>query len=372
MNTLMTRRAFIIFVALATSLPVATAIAQPDADLPDFVLDDGGRAAVIDALLQKLNSVYVFPDVAKKMDGAIRARQARREYDRITSGREFAEILTNHLREVCKDGHLGVEYSVASIPRDSEDKPPPAEEINRFRENGRRRNYEFKKVERLDGGIGLLQLDAFYPGEWISDTAAAAMTFLANSDAIILDLRNNHGFAPTGGTLICSYFFKEETRLSDQFNRSENTTRQYWTYSVVPGASLADKDLYILTSSQTFSAPEAFAYDMQALKRATIVGETTGGGAHGTTTHRLADHFRASIPFSRSINPVTKTDWEGVGVKPDVVVPADQALLTAHLIALKKTLEKHAGDRERADGLKRTITDQELELGKMKENRPSR
>jgi retinol-binding protein 3 len=366
---MMIGRAFTVFVALATSLPLATAIAQPAADIPDFVLDDAGRAAVIDTLLEKLGSVYVFPDVAKNMDSAIRARQAKGEYDRITSGREFAEVLTNHLREVCKDGHIGVEYSAASIPRDSEGRPPTAEEINRFRENGRRRNYEFKKVERLDGGIGLLQLDAFYPGEWIGDTAAAAMTFLANSDAIILDLRKNHGFAPTGGTLICSYFFKEETRLSDQFNRSENTTRQYWTYSVVPGANLADKDLYILTSSQTFSAPEAFAYDMQALKRATIVGETTGGGAHGTTMHRLADHFNASIPFSRSINPVTKTDWEGVGVKPDVVVPADQALLTAHLLALKNTTKRYAGDRKVAEGLERTIADKELELEKLKANR---
>jgi len=133
---------------------------------------------------------------------------------------------------------------------------------------------------------------------------------------------------------------------------------------------LADKDLYILTSGRTFSAPEAFAYDMQALKRATIVGEMTGGGAHGTTMHRLADHFSASIPFSRSINPVTKTDWEGVGVKPDVVVPADQALLTAHLMALKKATKKYAEDRKIADGLERMIAEKELELATLKEKQP--
>jgi retinol-binding protein 3 len=359
-------RAFIAFLAFAVPSPPGTAVAQPTADLPDIVLDDAVRAEVIDALLQKLGGIYVFPDVAKDMDGAIRARKSRGEYDRITGGREFAEALTRHLREVCKDGHLGVEYSAAIIPRESEGRPPSAEDVGRFRENGRRRNYEFKKVERLDGGIGLLQLDAFYPGEWISDTAAAAMSFLANSEAIILDLRQNHGFAPTGGTLICSYFFKEETRLSDQFNRAENATRQYWTYSVVPGASLADKDLYILTGRGTFSAPEAFAYDMQALKRATIVGETTGGGAHPTTMHRLADHFSASIPFARSINPVTKTDWEGVGVKPDVPVDADQALLTAHLMALRKCVKKYEGDRQLVERLERTISEKELELAASK------
>jgi retinol-binding protein 3 len=362
-------RGISILLALAVFPPLTSALAQRPVVSPDLVLDAADRAEVIDALLKKLDQVYVFPDVAKHMGQAIRVRQAKKAYEHITSGRDFAEILTKHLREVCRDGHLEVEYSAASLARDMESKSAPVEEINRFRETGRRRNYEFKKVERLDGGIGLLQLDAFYPGEWIGDTAAAAMSFLANSEAIILDLRRNHGFAPTGGTLICSYFFKEETRLSDQYNRSEDTTRQYWTYSVVPGPNLANKDLYILTSSQTFSAPEAFAYDMQALKRAIVVGETTGGGAHGTTVHRIADHYSASIPFSRSISPVTKTDWEGTGVKPDVVVPANQALLTAHLLALRKTMKRYGADRKLIEGLERTIAEKESELEAVKANR---
>jgi hypothetical protein len=359
-------RALAVFLAAVASPSASDAVVQQAPHAPDFVLDEGGRAAVIDALLKKLDGIYVFPEVARDMAKAIRARQARKEYDRIASGPEFAEALTKHLREVSKDGHLGVEFSAAVIPAASEGKPPAAEDVDRFREAGRRRNYGFRKVELLEGGVGLLQLDSFYPGEWIGDTAAAAMTFLANGEAVILDLRRNHGFAPTGGALVSSYFFKEETRLSDHFNRPEGTTRQYWTYSAVPGTNLADKDLYILTSGGTFSAPEAFAYDMQALRRATIVGETTGGGAHGTTMHRLADHFAVGIPFSRSINPVTKTDWEGVGVKPDVAVAADQALLTAHLMALRKAAKKYEGDREIVEGLRRTISEKELELAASK------
>ncbi len=109
---------------------------------------------------------------------------------------------------------------------------------------------------------------------------------------------------------------------------------------VVPGPSLADKDLFILTSHDTFSAPEAFAYDMQALGRAKIVGEVTGGGAHGTNPYRLSAHFTASIPFNRGVNPVTHTDYEGVGVKPDVQVPAKEALLTAHMLALRGVLAR--------------------------------
>uniref|UniRef100_UPI00196A694F S41 family peptidase n=1 Tax=Aquisphaera insulae TaxID=2712864 RepID=UPI00196A694F len=140
-------------------------------------------------------------------------------------------------------------------------------------------------------------------------------------------------------------------------------------YPVVPGKKLASQDLYILTSSRTFSAPESLAFDLQALGRATIVGETTGGGAHGTTPHRIADHFRASIPFSRSINPVTKTDWEGVGVKPDVAVPADQALLTAHLLALKKARTRYAGDPGLIGDLDRAIAEKASELDALKANR---
>jgi hypothetical protein len=361
----MSGRTILLRLAFATSLALPVhAAAQKPAGPPDRAVDDTARAAVIDGLIKKLNSIYVYPDVAKKMEQAIRARQAKKEYDAITDGREFARALTSHLREVCKDDHLGVEYFAKGIPYDSE-KPPDLEEVRRFRERGRRRNYEFKKVERLDGGIGLLQVDGFYPAEWIHDTAAGAMAFLANSEAIILDLRNNHG-GQSGGTLLCSYFLKEETHLEDFYNRPENTTRQAWSYPVLGSEKVSDKDLYILTSSQTFSAPEMLAYDLQVLKRAMIVGEKTHGGAHPTTVYRITDHFSASIPFCRTINPVTKTDHEGTGVKPDVAVPADQALLTAHLLALKKAAARHGDDRDFADSLKRVIAEKEKELAALK------
>jgi hypothetical protein len=345
--------------------PPVNALAQPPPAPPRRSLDAAARATVIDGLIEKLNSKYVFPEIARRMETALRARQANKEYDSLISGPELARRLTDDLRQVCHDGHLGVEYFPDEISYDA-GKPPDPEVVKQFREKGRRANYEFRKVERLDGGVGLLQLDGFYPGEWTGDTLAAALAFLANSEAIILDLRQNHGGFGNGGTWLCSYFFEEETHLTDQYNRPENTTRQVWTFPVAPSARLADRELYILTSRDTFSAPEWLAYTMQALKRATIVGETTGGGAHGTTIYRIADHFSASIPFNRMINPVTKTDWEGVGVKPDVAVPANQALLTAHLLALKKALQRHAGDPDRAEELKRAIAANEQELAALK------
>ncbi len=336
------------------------AVARADAQESDRAIDAPERAAVIDGLIEKINKVYVYPDVAKRIGRAIRDRQAKGEYDSISSGREFARVLTRHLREVCQDDHLGVDFHAQGVPYDA-DRAPDPKAVEAFRRAGSRRNYEFKRVEQLDGGIGLLQVDGFYPAEWIAETAAGAMAFLANSESVILDLRQNSG-GQSGGTLLCSYFFNEETHLTDFYNRPENTTRQVWTYPIAGGAKFADKDLYILTSRRTFSAAEALAHDMQAQKRATIVGEATGGGAHGTTIYRITDRFGASIPFCRSINPVTKSDWEGTGVKPDVAVPADQALLTAHLLALEKALVKHAGQGAILDGLKKVIAAREKEL----------
>jgi C-terminal processing protease CtpA/Prc len=355
-----------VLLCLALATPLALPF-QAIAQRPAGALDDAERSAVIENLIKKLNSVYIFPDVAKKMEQAIRARQAKKEYDAVTSGQEFARMLTVHLREVRKDEHLDVQFFAKGIPYDSE-KPPVAEDVQRFRERGRRRNYEFKKVERLDGGIGLLQVDGFYPAEWITETAAGAMAFLANSEAVILDLRENHG-GMSGGGFLCNYFIRDETHLRDFYNRMENTTRQVWSYPVVGGEKFADKDLYILTSRRTFSAPEALAYDTQAIKRATIVGETTHGGANPTTIFRITDHFSASIPFASSISAVTKKDSGADGVKPDVAVPADQALLTAHLLALKKALKRYDGDREYADSLRRTITQKEKELAALKTKR---
>ena len=352
----------LLIVAISLTLS-SNAIAEKPLAAPDRPLDAATRNTVIDALLKQLDRIYILPDVAKKMESAIRARQAKREYDSITSGQELARVLNDDLQQVHNDDHLYVEYFPAGIPYDSQ-KPPVAADVQRFRENGRRRNYEYRKVERLDGGVGLLQVDGFYPEEWAQDTIVAAMSFLANSEAIILDFRQNHG--GDGPTLLCSYFFEEETHLNDVYNREENTTRQFWTYPIVPGKKLADKDLYILTSHETVSAPEAVAEDMQYLKRAIIVGEKTHGGAHPTTAYRITDHFSAAIPFARTIHPGSSTDVGATGVKPDIEVPADQALLTAYLMALEKALKRHSDDPELAASLQLTIADKKKELEAIK------
>lgn len=354
----MLRRLLVLSVALCLA---PRAAAQ---DGPDRTLDAAERSAVIDGVLKHIDGAYVFPDVAKKMAAAIRDRQEKKEYDGIASGRELARVLTDHLRAVCKDKHLRVTYFPRPLPKDFAKGPTP-EQLARMKERSALMNYGFKKVERLDGGIGYLELEGFMPADLIGETAAAAMSFLANSPAVIVDLRKNGGGDPAAVILLCSYFFDQPTHLNDIYTRMTDSTRQYWSHPSLPGKKLAGKDVYVLTSGRTFSGAEEFAYNIQSQKRGTIVGETTGGGAHPTRGFRVTDHFGVGVPFARSINPVTKTNWEGTGVKPDVAVPADQALATAKITILKKAVEKQK-DPEVSAELKKALADAEKELDAVK------
>jgi hypothetical protein len=323
------------------------------------------RKSVIDTLIQKINSYYVYADLAKKMTTTIHRHFVNHDYDTITDRPTFARRLTNDLHAVNNDGHLGVDYT--AVPAGNDNHGPPSEaEVNQFRSEWASHNFNFKKVELLDGNIGLLQLDSFFPGEWIKELAAGSMTFLAHSDAIIIDLRQNHGFAPDGVQLIESYFFDEPVHLFDTFDRDAKTMTQAWTLATVPGPKLIHKDLYILVSKNTFSAGEDFSYSMQSTGRAKIIGEVTGGGAHGTKPYTIGTWFSASIPFSYEVNQVTHTDWEGKGVQPDVQVPAEQALLTAQIEAIRSIIKKIPAETERIARLQKVIQQKEQELNDLK------
>lgn len=322
---------------LALLLP-AFVCAQPA--MPDRAIDARDRAAVIENLVNELKEAYVFPDVADKMAADVQARLERKEYERVTSAKEFAKLLTDQLRAISHDKHLGVRYSAEPIPERKQGAGPPPQEIERQRAIMAWQNYGFEKLERLPGNLGYLDLRGFMAAAFGAETAVAAMNFLADSNALIIDLRRNGGGDPAMVALITTYLYgpDEVVHLNDLFNRRENSTHQWWTLPYVPGKRLGGKDVYILTSTRTFSAAEEFCYNLKNRKRAVIIGETTGGGAHPTTGRRLHPHFMAAIPFARAINPVSKTNWEGTGVEPDVKVPAEQALKTAQKMALEKLL----------------------------------
>jgi hypothetical protein len=326
--------------ALAAAGPLPAQVANPG-EPPTLPIDAKAATAVIDGALKHLDENYVFPEVAAKMAEAIRRRLADGEYANVKTGQELAGLLSRHLQDVSKDKHLRVTCSTEKLPPQPPQGGAPTPEMReRSRLFARKVNGEYKKVERLAGNIGYLRVDAFMHSDDAAGPAAAAMGFLANTEALIIDVRYNGGGSPHGVALLCSYLFDEKpVHLNSLYWRRGNRTDDFWTLKELAGPRYVGKDVYVLTSARTFSAAEEFTYNLQCQKRATIVGETTGGGAHPGGGFRINDHFRMFVPTGRAINPITKTNWEGTGVKPDVPASADRALEVAHERAVAKLLE---------------------------------
>jgi hypothetical protein len=250
----------------------------PGAVVEEIKLDSAARQRVIDGIASNLKEFYVYPDAAERMDEALKAHQKSGDYDKVTDGDAFAALLTDQLQQVSHDKHLRVNYSPYKLP--AEQHGPSAEDQAQFRKQLERTNCGFEKVEVLPRNIGYLRFNMFADPELCGSTAVAAMNFLGHVDAIIFDLRDNGGGDPKMIALISSYLFDGPTHLNDLYNRKEDSTTQYWTLPFIPGPRLANKPVFVLTSKRTFSGAEEFSYNLKNLKRGTIVGETTGGGAH--------------------------------------------------------------------------------------------
>ena len=293
-----------------------------------------------------LEENYMFPEVGKKIGKYIQKQLNEEKYQKLTNPKRFARQLTADIQQINKDKHLSLVYDPQKVKDLRTERSQPSErELTEIQQRTikkrRRNNFGFRKVEILAGNVGYLDLRSFRSTDYAASTAVGALNFLANSDAIIIDLRNNYGGGASMYLFLISHFFDPEmVHLSDLVNRRAKSTQQFWTLPYVPGKRLADVDLFILTGKQTFSAAEAFTYDLQSLKRALVVGEVTGGGAHLTTRMVVDDHFYLFVPFAGARNPITKTNWEGVGVQPDVKVKEADTLKTAHLLTLKAIIKK--------------------------------
>ncbi len=333
-------------VVAVTLLTCSTLLAQVGPP-PDVPADAAKRAEIIDSVCAALNKTYVFPDVAQEMDEFVRAQMADGAYDDLETVQAFAQALTRDLRSISHDGHLGVVYvSPAMVASMSAERDQEEAERER-RENAARSNFNFRRVELLEGNVGYLRFDSFMGAGWSGPTAVAAMNFLAHADAIIFDMRYNGGGSPSLIQLVTTYLFDESIHLNSFYIRETDSTTQFWTLTHVPGERMPDVPVYVLTSNRTFSGAEEFSYNLKNLERGTIVGDTTGGGAHPTASHLFA-HLNAAarVPFGRAVNPITGTNWEGVGVIPDVAVPSEQALETAHLMALQELREGETDPRQ--------------------------
>lgn len=316
--------------------PLAAAMAQTNTRA--VPVDTATRQEVVESIVKQMRADYVFPDIANKVAAALDAKVAGHAYDRDTTTGMFTKALTHDLQSVGQDRHLRVFYDPTFEMPPADDLPPTPKQLAQQREMASQFGYGIAKVERLPGNVGYLDIRAFPPAAFVANAYAAAMTLLAGSDALIIDLRQNGGGDPSAVATLLSYFFPEGDRrhLNDMYWRKGKKIQQFWTAAVI--GPHYTKPVYVLTSARTFSGGEECAYDLQTQKRATLVGATTGGGANPGGVFALGRSFFAFIPVGRPINPVTHTNWEHVGVKPNIVVPAADAMKTAYVAILKKLL----------------------------------
>jgi hypothetical protein len=315
-------------------------------------LDAAKKLAIVNEIAQILNRRYIFPETAKKVEEALRAKLGGGGFDQAKDARSFAQAVSRTILDVGKDRHMGFAYDPEQTADMRRIMGRSEEEARKVRERqlleAQRDNFGFRKVEQLPGNIGYLDFRVFSSPGRAGQTAIAALNFLAYCDAIIVDLRQNGGGDPAQIQLICSYFFRDPAHLNDLYYRETNTTENYWTLPYVPGPKPVEADLYILTSARTFSGAEEFTYNMKNLKRATVIGETTGGGAHPTDTDIVQQDYILRVPVARAINPVSKTNWEGTGVTPDIACPAAEALDKAYALAAEKLSAKAADSQRKA------------------------
>ena len=352
------RRLAFAVIALALTLASSAASAQ---DAPATVTADECRD-VVARLGRSLDERYVFPDKGAACRAMLDELLASGGLEGISAPDEFARVLTDKLQDLTHDKHLRVRFRPPGAGRTEGPRENPALARARQLMQARAQNYAFVKTEILEGNIGYLDLRGFAPPfPAARETAAAAMNFLANCDAVIFDLRRNGGGSPGMIRFVTSWLFEKPTHLNSLYWREGDRTEEFWTQAEIPGRRLADVPAFVLTSNFTFSGGEEFTYNLQCLKRATIIGETTGGGAHPVMGIGVGEGFVIRVPFARSINPITGTNWEGVGVEPDAACQADRALDMAHMMALDR-LSQTAPDEQKtrlawaADFLRSRIT----------------
>jgi len=296
---------------------------------------------------------YVFPDIGVKMGRHITGKLRQGVYVKFRDPHDFSAQITSDLREISNDRHLWVTHNpslaqalIKTADAGKGDQGPSDSELDlwRWKNNG------FLEARILDGNVGYLDIRDFPHSAYGAETAAGAMRFVSNCRALIIDLRYNGGGWAEMVALLCSYFFDTTAKipLTSFYDRqSDSIVERTTTTTVLPIPPLPNIPLYILTSGNTFSAAEEFSYNLQQLKRATIVGQRSRGGANNPRDRVINDRFILTVPEGRPINAVTKTNWEGVGVKPDIEVPADTALDRAYRTALDTLLAKAASEADR-------------------------
>ena len=298
----------------------------------------------VEAVAACVEERYVDAEAGARLGSQLRARAASGSFDGLT-GIALADAMTTALRDAVDDKHLAVRWSEepreASTGSDWDD----PEFLAAYWRDQDSFNQGVVKAERLPGNVGLLQLFSLDEPEGTGHVVDAAFALLARCDALILDVRVSNGGAPSGVAYLVSHFLNAPARkLLDIVDRDGQVTEQSWTTSYVP-SRFAHEPTYVLVSSRTPSGAEELAYDLQALGRATVVGETTVGAANPVDQYVVTPHLLVRVPLVRVRHAITGGNWEGVGVVPDLACLAADALTEAHRDAVRRL----AADPDLAD-----------------------
>lgn len=310
------------------------------------------RSRELEHVCSLLIRQYVFPDVGDRIVEVLRARHAASAFDDSLTDEDFASTVTDAMQSVNGDRHLRLLHSVNQLPVRADEDAEVSDEAA-YRQEVSLSAGGISAAQRLDGNVGYLDIRVLHDANVAAPLASAAMTLLAGSDVLMIDLRGCRGGSPLMVAHYCSYLLDDPTHLNDIYDRPDNTTRQFWTAPWVTGEKFGgSKPVYVLTSSNTFSGAEELSYDLQTLGRATIIGERTKGGANPGRRYRIGSHLQLFVPQGRAINPVTGTNWEGTGVTPDLEVPAEDAFGVAYRMALDHVIGLAR------DGVYRTVTEE--------------
>ena len=300
-------------------------------------LNEADPADVVRKVRALLETRYVFPDVAAAVSGVLAERLAAGRYR--PDARELAAAVTADLQSVNGDKHLRLQYHDEALAERA-----PGDDTEEIASLARWAGQACGGVacaQRLAGNVGYLDLQPIlFPAAMCGETVTAAMSLVATTDALILDLRHCVGGEPGMAVFAASYLWDHDpVQLTGLRERQDTTPRQMWTLPYVPGRRFGKtKPVYVLTSATTFSGGEQLTYDLQQLGRATVVGEHTRGGAHARKGFPVHPHLETTIPVAVSVNPITGSNWEGTGVAPDIEVTASQARDTAYRLALQAVI----------------------------------
>ncbi len=333
--------------------------------VPDAPVSQEERTTVVEAAANLLEARYVFPELGSRMVDSLRLDLQRGAYSRFEGPEELAAAVSQRIRVLSDDGHLwlAVQPEVEESPTADPSEGPGPDAAQAQRLQRARANFGFPGVEILAGNVGYLELRQFMDPALSGETTTAAFSFIRNTEALLVDLRGSMGGSQAMVAFLASHLLDDGERihLFDSYHRPSGRTDQYWTEGYLPAPRFLERPVYILTAARTFSAGEGLAYILKHVGRATVVGETTAGGAHPGRFHRLNPRFTMFVAEGRVTSPVTGDNWEGRGVEPDAMASSEKALAKAHLLALEHLPDREAegprrGELERlVDGLRQGL-----------------